>query len=187
MSRRGGTKTIRPGAVLTGAMLLCVAAGSLAGCTYEDDGGERPPATATSAPTPRPGRTIPAGPPPDVLAAQQRNEAELERLLAGATGPVVLTDSGPADGNGVGFQKAGRVKTAGDYQVTAACVGVEAAQILILQDETPAGPTSINVDCAAPTSRTVSLLPGYIKVGLARRNPTGAWTGAVAGIRITGP
>ena len=187
MSRRGGTKTIRPGAVLTGAVLLCVAAGSLAGCTYEDDGGERSSATATSAPTPRPGRTIPAGPPPEVLAAQQRNEAELERLLAGATGPVVLTDSGPADGNGVGFQKAGRVRTAGDYQVTAACVGVDAAQVIIFQDQTPSGPTSIVVDCTAPLSRTVSLLPGPVSVQLTRKNPTGAWTGAVAGVKITGP
>lgn len=173
--------------MLSGAVLLCLAAGSLAGCTYEDDGGGRPPATPTSAATPRPGRTIPAGPSPDVLAAQQRNEAELERLLAGATGPVVLTDSGAADGNGVGFQKAARVKTAGDYQVTAACIGVDAAQILIFQDETPAAPTSILVDCAAPLSRTVRLLPGHINVGLTRSNPTGPWTGAVAGIRITGP
>lgn len=187
MSRRGGTKTIRPGAVLTGAVLLCVAAGSLADCTYEDDGGERPPATATSAAIPRAGRTIPAGPPPDVLAAQQRNEAELERLLAGPTGPVVLTDSGPADGNGVGFSKAGRVKTAGDYQVTAACVGVDAAQIYLSQDETPAAPTSIVVDCTAPLSRAVRLLPGSVHAALIRSNPTGPWTGAVAGIRITGP
>ncbi|MDN3937718.1 hypothetical protein QWJ39_15535 [Arthrobacter sp. YD4] len=187
MSRRGGTRTIRTGAVLSGAVLLCLAAGSLAGCTYEDDDGGRPPATPTSAVTPRPGRTIPAGPPPDVLAAQQRNEAALEGLLAGATGPVVLADSGPADGNGVGFQKAGRVRTAGDYQVTAACVGVDASQVIIFQDQTPTGPTSIVVDCTAPVSRTVSLLPGYIRVGLTRKNPTGPWTGALAGIRITGP
>jgi len=173
--------------VLSGAVLLCLAAGSLAGCTYEDDDGGRPPATPTSAVTPRPGRTIPAGPPPDVLAAQQRNEAALEGLLAGATGPVVLADSGPADGNGVGFQKAARVKTAGDYQVTVACAGIDAAHIVISQDETPATPTSIVVDCTAPLSRTVSLLPGYIRVGLTRKNPTGPWTGALAGIRITGP
>lgn len=173
--------------MLSGAVLLCLAAGSLAACTYEDDDGGRPPATSTPAPTPRPGRTIPAGPSPDVLAAQQRNEAALERLLAGPTGPVVLADSGPADGNGVGFQKAGRVKAAGDYQVTAACVGIDAAQFYLSQDETPAGPTSIIVDCAAPTSRTVSLLPGYVSVQLTRRNPTGPWTGALAGIRITGP
>lgn len=186
MSRRGGTKTIRPGYVLTGVVLLCLAAGSLAGCTYEDDGGERPLATATSAPTPRPGRTIPAVA-PDVLAAQQRNEAQLERLLAGATGPVVLTDSGPADGNGVGFQKSARVKTAGDYQVTAACIGVDAAQIYLSQDETPTAPTSIVVDCTAPLSRTVRLLPGSVHAALFRSNPNGPWTGAVAGVRITGP
>ena len=173
--------------MLTGAVLLCLAAGSLAGCTYEDDDGGRPPATPTSAVTPRPGRTIPAGPSPDVLAAQQRNEAALERLLAGATGPVVLAGSAPADGNGVGPLKGGRVKAAGDYQVTVACVGIDAAQFYLSQDETPAGPTSIIVDCTAPTSRTVSLLPGYVSVQLTRPNPTGAWTGAVAGVKITGP
>ena len=172
--------------MLSGAVLLCLAAGSLAGCTYEDDGGERPPASPTSAATPRPTRTIPAVA-PDILAAQQRNEAEVERLLAGATGPVLLVDSGPADGNGVGFQKAGRVKTAGDYQVTAACIGTDAAHIVISQDETPAGPTNIAFDCTAPTSRTVSLLPGYVRAALVRKNPTGPWTGAVAGVRITGP
>jgi hypothetical protein len=99
---------------------------------------------------------------------------------------VVLDDSGPADGPGVGFQKTATVRTSGAHTVTAACVGTDSAQILLSQGPgTAAEPLSLGLDCSEVLSQVVELQAGYVGAHLIRNDPTGPWTGAVAGIRIT--
>jgi hypothetical protein len=159
-------------------------AGGLSACAYEGEDGPQPTVARTS---PRPAPTLPARA-PDVLAVEKRNYADLEQRLSGASGPELLSDSGPADGPGVGFSKAATVDAAGPYTVTAACVGISRAQISLFQ-ETVGGSEHqrIDVDCAQTRTQTVQLRQGYVGAQLTRRaDPAGAWTGAVAGIRITG-
>jgi hypothetical protein len=100
---------------------------------------------------------------------------------------VVLSDAGPADGPGVGFTKAATVTAAGPHTVTAACVGIPHAQIYLSQN-LPAGTehTVFEVDCSRTQSQVVQLQKGYVSAQLIRPDPTGAWTGAVAGIKVTG-
>lgn len=157
-------------------------AGGLSACAYEGEDSPQPTAARTSRPAP----TIPVRD-PDVLAVEARNYADLERLLSGASGPELLSDSGPADGPGVGFRKAATVQAAGLYTVTAACVGITRAQISLSQETVGASEHQvIDVDCAATRTQTVQLQQGYVGAQLTRRSdPTAAWTGAVAGIRIT--
>jgi hypothetical protein len=158
-------------------------AGGLAACAYEDQG---EPQTTPAGPSQRSARTIPAKD-PDVLAVEARNYAELDQRLAKAAGSVLLADAGPADGPGVGFRKAATVVTAGPHIVTAACVGIPRAQINISQD-TAGGIEDkvVEVDCLGTTTQVLQLQKGYVGAQLvARGDPTGAWTGAVAGIKIT--
>lgn len=164
-------------------MIGTLLAGGLSACAYEGEDSPQPGAARTS---PRPAPTLPARD-PDVLAAEKRNYADLEQRLSGASGQVLLSDSGPADGPGVGFRKTATVDAAGPYTVTAACVGIPAAQISLFQ-ETVGGSEHqrIDVDCGQTRTQTVQLRQGYISALLTRRvDPAGAWTGAVAGIRIT--
>ena len=180
MSGPGGTKAACClAAILVGLTL----AGGLAACAYED-GADAPPAAA--GPNHRPVRTIPEKN-PDVLAVEDRNYAQLDQRLAKAQGPVLLADAGPADGSGVGFGKAATVLEAGPHTVTAACVGISQAQISLTQNL--AGGTRhivLDVDCSGTRTQVVQLQEGYVGAHLvARRDPTGAWTGAVAGLRIT--
>ena len=129
-------------------------------------------------------------PPEDagVLGAEARNYAELQRRLAAAAGSVLLDDSGPADGPAAGFTKVGTVLTGGPHTVTAACVGFPHAQIYLSQD-TAAGTehTVFEVDCPGVQTQIVQLQKGYVSAQVTRHDPTGAWTGAVAGVRITVP
>jgi hypothetical protein len=184
MSRSGGTSTIRAAAALTGtALQLCLLSGTLAACAYED-GGDPP---ATAAPSSRPGRTVPAVD-PNILATQTRNFAELDRRLATVTGRLVLADAGPADGPSVGFRKAATVETSGPHTVTAACVGIPMAQIYLTQQVVGGTEAqSVQIDCSATSTQVVQLHEGYVSAQLTRVRPEGPWTGAVAGIKITGP
>jgi hypothetical protein len=178
MSGPGEAKTVRNFAVLiVGTLLAC----GMAACAYEDDGDPKPAAAGQSH------GAAPAVPTkdPGVLGAEASNYAELHRRLADTTGSVLLTDAGPADGPGVGFRKAAMVKTAGPYTVTATCVGTRGAQIFVSQDG--AEPVSLDVDCSGVLSKVVVLQRGYVGTQLTRHDPTGAWTGAVAGIKITAP
>ncbi|QDY91891.1 hypothetical protein E7Y32_15995 [Arthrobacter sp. UKPF54-2] len=155
----------------------------LAACAYEDEGDPLPTAANGS---PGPARTLPAKD-PDVLAAEARNYAELEQRLAAAPGSVLLADAGPADGPGVGFRKAATVTAAGPYTVTTACVGIPRAQIYLSQG-IPGGTDyqMFEVECSGTQTQVIQLQKGYIGAQLmGRRDPTAAWTGAVAGIRIT--
>lgn len=179
MSGPGGTRTVRCAAALTVGLLL---AGGMAACAYEGVGDPQPTAAGQSR---RPAPSVPSKG-PDILAAETRNYAELEQRLSAAPGPVLLADSGPADGPGVGFSKAATVMTAGPHTVTTACVGTPHAQIFLYQESIGGTePVVFDVDCAGAQSQVIQLQKGYVSAHLTRHDPTGAWTGAVAGIRIT--
>ena len=174
----GGTKAVGRAAALIMTALL---AGGMAACAYEEDGDVQPTAAAHTA---RPAPSFPTKG-PDVLAVESSNYADLEKRLAGATGTVLLNDSGPADGPGVGFSKTATVKAAGAHTVTAACVGTPGVQMFLSQDpRTGAEPLSFDLECSGTLTRVVDLQPGYVVANLIRHDPTGPWTGAVAGIRI---
>ncbi|KRE76351.1 hypothetical protein [Arthrobacter sp. Soil763] len=179
MSILGGMTTAR----WTAALAACLVLGpALTGCAYEDDAGPRPSAAGSSG---RPGFTVPAKD-PDVLSVETRNYAELERRLAIAPGEALLADSGPADGPGVGFQKSGTVKTAGPHSVTAACVGLPHAQIYLTQNISGGNQyTVLEIDCSETRTQVVELAAGPVGAQLTRVHLGGAWTGAVAGLRIT--
>ena len=148
-------------------------------CAYESDGDPQPTAAGQSH------RAAPAAPTkdPDVLGVEASNYSELHKRLAKATGSVLLADAGPADGPGVGFSKAATVMTTGPHTVTATCVGTPGVQIFLSQGE--AEPVSLEVDCSGVLSKVVQLQKGYVGAKLIRQDPTGAWTGAVAGIKVT--
>ena len=178
MSVLGGTKAVRFFAALLVGLLL---AGGVAACAYEDDGDPQPTADRYS---PRPAPSLPSVP-PEILDVQATNYAELEERLAVARGSALLDESGPADGPGVGFSKTATVKTAGAYTVTAACAGIANVQIHLSQPEAGAELVSLDLDCSDVLSRVVELQAGYVGAQLLRHDPTGPWTGSVAGIRIT--
>lgn len=157
-------------------------AGVLAACTYEDAGD--PTAIATAERSSRPAPSLPTKG-PEIPDAETRNYAELEKILALAQGSVLLEDSGPADGPGVGFSKTAKVQTAGPYTVTAACVGIPDAQVFLSRPGSKEL-LSLDLDCSGVFSQVVELEEGYVAALLVRHDPTGPWTGAVAGVRITG-
>ena len=178
MSGPGEPKTARRAATLIGVMVL---AGGMAACAYEDGGAAQPTAAVQSH---RPAPSVPAKD-PGVLGVEAANYAELHKRLATAPGSVLLADAGPADGPGVGFSKAVTVMTAGPHTVTATCVGTPGVQMFLTQDGTGAEPVSLDVDCSRVLSKVVVLQKGYVSAQLIRPDPTGAWKGAVAGIKIT--
>ena len=157
----------------------------MASCAYEDeDEGDPRPTAAGQLHRPAPAASTKD---PGALGVEANNYAELHKRLAEAPGPVLLSDAGAADGPGVGFTKAATVTTAGPHTVTAACVGIPHAQIYLSQNS-PAGTehTVFEVDCSRTQSQVVQLQKGYVSAQLTRPDPTGAWTGAVAGIKVTG-
>ena len=179
MSGPGGTKTVRCAAALFVGMLL---AGGVASCAYEDDGDPQPTPAGQGH---RPAPSVPTKD-PGVLGVEASNYAELHKRLAEAPGSVLLSDAGPADGPGAGFSKAAKVMTAGPYTVTAACVGIPHAQIYLSQDTTAGtGHIVFEVDCSGAQTQVVQLQKGYVSGQVTRPDPTGPWTGAVAGIKIT--
>ena len=177
MSGLGGTR-FRGVVALIGMLAACV----LVGCAYEDEGDPRPTAASSSVP---PAVALPSRG-PDVLAVERRNRAELDQRLAGVPGSVLLEGSGPADGPGVGFTKAARVKSAGPHTVTAACVGAPRVQVFLSQ-EVKGGTEhkEFVLGCSGSQTMVVQLKKGPLRVQLTRNDPDGAWTGTVAGIKIT--
>jgi hypothetical protein len=158
-----------------------LAAGVLVGCAYEDEGDPAPTETRTSV---RPAAAVPTKG-PDLLAVEDRNYAALGRRLGAADKPVLLVDGGPADGPGVGFRKTAKVTAAGPHTVTAACVGLPGVQIYLTQEvQGGSEGTTIELDCSGTHTQVVQLQEGYVGVHLVRY-PDGAWTGGVAGIKIT--
>lgn len=173
----GGRKAVSCSA---GLMMALLVAGGLASCAYEGEGDSEPTAAERVA---RPAPSL-EGAGPEILSVQSSNYAELEKRLAAGRGSVVLDESGPVDGPGVGFSKAATVKIAGTYTVTAACVGIPEAQILVGRPGS-SGYLSLRLDCSAVLSHTVELQAGPVNAHLIRQDPNGPWTGAVAGLRIT--
>ena len=175
----GGTTTVRCAAALIVVTLL---AGGLGACAFEADGNPRP------IPGEQSRRSASADPAahPDVPGVEARNYAELHQRLAKTAGTVLLDDAGPADGPGAGFDKVATVMTPGPHTVTAACLGIPHAQIYLSQDtKAGTGHMVFEVACSGVQTQIVQLKKGYVSAQLTRHDPTGAWTGAVAGIKIT--
>lgn len=181
MPSSGGTRSVR---CARSFIVGIVVAASVAACAYEDDGAPRPTAAGNSISVP-PAPTLPTQD-PGILAVEKRNYTELDRRLATAPGALLLADSGPANGPGTGFTKAATVKTPGPHTVTAACIGVSHAQIYLTQP-VPGGSEHkvVDVECTGVQTQTVQLHEGYVGAQLMHPGSNGAWTGAVAGIRIT--
>ena len=126
---------------------------------------------------------------PLVLEREVENYAELDRLLKAVPGPVLLFEEGPLDGPARGFGAMAEVPAAGQYTVTAACVGAIGATVSVGQEHpgAPFQPLDLALDCAGATSQVIALEQGYVFAHLVLPGPGDTpWTGAVGGLRVTG-
>jgi hypothetical protein len=169
---------------------LLVPVAGTAGCSYdypdpahiadtEADG------TATAGPTESSARPTD----PLVLEREVRNYQDLDGLLKAIPGDVLLFQEGPLDGPARGFGITEQVAAAGDYTVTAACIGAPNAKIFIRQEnpKVTLWPVELTVDCPGSTSQVITLQQGYVSVHLSLPTPGDTpWTGAVGGVRVTG-
>lgn len=167
------------------ALCLLVLLGGITGCSYDYPEPERTP-TAGASPA-----TISVHPYNNMQILEQEadNYAELGRLLRTSPGPVLLYDVGPLDGPLRGFGKFEEVPAAGQYTVTAACVGASSAKIFIGQEYPGAAfqPVELTLDCAGATSQVMAFQQGYVFAHLFLPGPGDTpWTGAVGGVRVTG-
>ena len=171
------------------ALLLAVDAvsASLAGCAYADDAGPSPAAAGPSA------RSYPAGAPmpardPELVAAETRNLSELGVVLGGSPDGLLAGGSGGLGGPGSGgFSTSGIVTRAGEYKVTAACIGAPDAHLSVIQGAREGGTLlERNFDCGDVAEALVDLLPGTVSAHRTRYGDggPGPGTGAVAGVRI---
>ena len=145
--------------------------------------------TSTADPAPVTGGPKPYSD-PQVLEQEAKNYAELDRLLRTSTGPVLLSDAGPLDGPVRGFGKTEKVPAAGQYTVTAACVGASGAKVSVGQEHpgAPFRPVELALDCAGAASQVIALQQGYVFAHLMLPDPGDTpWTGAVGGVRVSGP
>jgi hypothetical protein len=176
------------------ALYLLILLSGTAGCVYEyPDPGH----AQTSAPEPvhppPPDRTPAAGRPkpytdPQVLEREAKNYAELDRLLNGVPGPVLLFEEGPLDGPLMGFGTTAKVPAAGPYTISAACVGASDAKVAVGQEHpgAPFRPLEVVLDCAGTSSRVIAVQQGYLFAHLLLPGPGDTpWTGAVGGVRVT--
>lgn len=127
---------------------------------------------------------------PLVLEREVKNYGELDRLLKAVPGPAILFEEGPLDGPVRGFGAMEKVPAAGQYTVTAACVGASGAKVSVGQEHpgAPFQPLELALDCAGSTSKVIELEQGYIFAHLDLPGPGDTpWTGAVGGVRVTGP
>lgn len=178
------------------ALCLLIPLSGTAGCVYEYPEPVQTPRTG-----PEPVHTPTAelgpvtGPPkpyadPQVLEREVKNYAELDRLLRAVPGPVILSDVGPLDGPVRGFGKTEKVPAAGQYTVTAACVGASGAKVAVGQEHpgAPFRPVELALDCVGATSHVIAVQQGYIFAHLLLSSPGDTpWTGAVGGVRVSGP
>lgn len=169
---------------------------TLMGCSYDYPEPEYPPASGTdplNKPTSAPDASA-VSPPvyvdPLVLEREVKNYGELDRLLKAVPGPAILFEEGPLDGPVRGFGAMEKVPAAGQYTVTAACVGASGAKVSVGQEHpgAPFQPLELALDCAGSTSEVIELEQGYIfaHLVLPGRGDT-PWTGEVGGVRVTGP
>ena len=167
------------------AVWLLIPAGVLAGCTYNY---AEPARTPTAAPTPATAALQPYGD-FEILEREAENYAELYRLLRAVPGPVLLFEIGPLDGPVRGFGTMAEVQAAGQYTLTAACVGATGAKVAVGQEHpgAPFRPVELALDCAGATSQVIALEQGYVFAHLVLPGPGDTpWTGAVGGVRVTG-
>lgn len=174
--------------LLASVLCLLIPLAGMAGCSYDYPEPE-PVHTTTADPAPatpslRPYNNM------QVLEQEAENYAELERLLGTSPGPVLLSDVGPLDGPVRGFGKLEKVPAAGQYTITAACVGASGAKVLVGQEYPGAifQPVELTLDCAGAMSQAMALQQGYVFAHLLLPSPGDTpWTGAVGGVRVTGP
>ncbi|MDQ0849357.1 hypothetical protein QFZ65_001295 [Arthrobacter sp. B3I9] len=175
--------------LLAVALCLLLPLGGMTGCAYDDPEPEPVPEyTPTADPAP-----VTASHQPynntQVLEQEAENYAELERLLGASPGRVLLSDVGPLDGPLRGFGKLERVPAAGQYTVTAACVGASSAMVFVGQEHpgAPFQPVEVTLDCTGATSQVIALQQGYVFAHLFLPGPGDTpWTGAVGGVRVSG-
>lgn len=167
-------------------LCLLIPLSGTAGCVYEYSEPSRTPtadpAPVTSAPKPHND--------PQVLEREAKNYARLDRLLGDLPELVLLSDVGPLDGPLRGFGKTEKVPDAGRYTVTAACVGASGAKVAVGQEHpgAPFRPVELALDCTGATSQVIALQEGYVFAHLSLPAPGDTpWTGAVGGVRVTGP
>ncbi|WP_246084558.1 hypothetical protein [Pseudarthrobacter phenanthrenivorans] len=166
-------------------LCLMVPVAGTTGCSYDYP---EPVDTPTAVPSPATASLQPYDNTP-VLEREAENYAELERLLRASPGPVLLSDVGPLDGPLRGFGKFEQVPAAGQYTVTAACVGASGAKIFIGQEYPGARfqPVELHLDCDGAVSQVIALQQGYVFAHLVLAGPGDTpWTGAVGGVRLTG-
>ncbi len=184
MSATGGMH--RP---VRAALLLAVAAAAagLTGCEVADDVGLSPSAAGPSA------RSYPARAPlptrdPELAAAEARHLVELEAVLGSPEG-LLFGGSGGIGGTGSsGLGTSGIITRAGQYKVTAACVGAPDAHLSVTQGARQGGTLlERNFDCGEVTEALIDLVPGTASAHLIRYGSgvPGPGTGAVAGVRIS--
>ncbi|MFE4544262.1 hypothetical protein [Arthrobacter sp. NPDC056727] len=149
--------------------------------------GSQPVYTPTADPAPVSGAAKPYSD-PRVLEQEARNYAELDRLLGASPEPAILSDVGPLDGPLRGFGSTEMVPAAGQYTVTAACIGASGAKVAFGQEHpgAPFRPMELAMDCAGATSQVVALQQGYVFAHLLLPDPGDTpWTGSVGGVRVT--
>ena len=169
---------------------------TLAGCSYDypepgypPPGGSEPLNKPTSVPDTS-AASLPVYVDPLVLEREVKNYGELDRLLKAVPGPAILFEEGPLDGPVRGFGAMEKVPAAGEYTVTAACVGAPGAKVSVGQEHpgAPFQPLELALDCAGAASNVVELEQGYVFAHLVLPGPGDTpWTGAVGGVRVTGP
>lgn len=181
--------------LLASALCLLIPLSGTAACVYEYPEAAQTPTTApeampasTSAPA-----TIAGTPGPysdwKVLAREAKNYAELGALLRAPPEPVLLLEQGPLDGPLRGFGTTAKVPLAGQYAVTAACVGASGMKVAVGQEHpgAPFRPLELSLDCAGVTSQVIALQEGYVFAHLLLPGPGDMpWTGAVGGVSVTG-
>ncbi|MGF9646367.1 hypothetical protein AAIH32_00200 [Pseudarthrobacter oxydans] len=168
------------------ALCLLIPLGGMTGCSYDYPEPE-PVNTPTADPAPAT-TSLPRYKSGQVLKQEARNYAELERLLR-TPGTVLLSDVGPLDGPDRGFGTFEKVPAAGQYTVTAACVGAAGAKVFVGQEHpgAPFQPVELELDCAEATSQVIALQQGYVFAHLFLPSPGDTpWTGAVGGVRVSG-
>ena len=181
---------------LAHALCLLIPLGGLTGCSYDYP---EPIGTAMTGPSQVAAPSVDSAPKvaslrpygdPQVLEREAQNYAELDRLLKAAPGPVLLFEVGPLDGPVRGFGATEKVAAAGPYTVTAACVGASGASVSVGQEHpgAPFRPLELSLSCPVATSQVIALQQGFIFAHQLQTQPGETpWTGAVGGVRVTGP
>lgn len=184
MVATGGTRRAVRAALLLAAAAVAAA---LAGCEVADDVGLSPGDSGPSA------RSYPARAPlptrdPELAAAEARNLVELEAVLGSPEGLLFGASGGLGDTSSGGHATSGLVTQAGQYKVTAACVGAPDAHLSVIQGARQGGTLlERNLDCGSVAEALVDLVPGTVSAHLIRYGGgvPGPGTGAVAGVRIS--